>query len=156
MRKILKTYALTVLMLVAVVDIESLVAQRGVGFKAGMGWTTMSDNLLGDNPFFDKGGWSAGFYAVKSFDTQTAIQCEAVYVRTGAQWEGADYQLDYIQFPVMFKFCSQEIEDRIGFLMGIYGAARVREFSFLVADFHLPADRSKPYRASMHDDQPST
>ncbi len=95
--------------------------------RFGMGWMTMSDNLLGDNPFFDKGGWSAGFYAVKSFDTQTAIQLEAVYVRTGAQWEGADYQLDYIQFPVMFKFSSQEIEDRIGFLMGIYGAARVRE-----------------------------
>ncbi len=71
-----------------------------VGIKAGATFATITDVAGLSN----KTGFLAGAFATIKFSDKIAIQGDLLYSQQGAEFDGGEFDLDYINFPIVFKY----------------------------------------------------
>lgn len=98
----MKIHLITILTFL-VIAVGSVSAQNGnIGTKIGINsYTIANDN----GPGFDsKIGLHAGLLAHFHINRQFGIQPEVVYSMQGAKYDGTNFNLDYINVPVMLQY----------------------------------------------------
>lgn len=120
----MKIYLITILTFL-VLAVGSVSAQTGnIGTKIGMNsYTIVNDS----GPGFDsKIGLYAGLLAHFHINRQFGIQPEVVYSMQGAKYDGTNFNLDYINVPVMLQYMFDngfriQAGPQIGFLVRAKG-----------------------------------
>lgn len=71
-----------------------------LGIKFGANYSTISDASGLDN----KTGFHAGAFAALKFNDKVALQGELLYSQQGAKFSPGDFNLDYVNVPVIVKY----------------------------------------------------
>lgn len=71
-----------------------------LGVKAGANFSTISDA----SSFSNKTGFQAGIFAGIKFTDKFGIQADMLYSQQGAEFKGGDFDLSYINVPVVIKY----------------------------------------------------
>jgi len=71
-----------------------------VGIKAGATFATITD--IPDTS--TKTGFLAGAFVTLKFSDKIAIQGDALFSQQGTEFDGGEFDLDYINFPIVFKY----------------------------------------------------
>jgi hypothetical protein len=69
------------------------------GIKAGVNFSTLSDAAAFDN----KAGFVGGIFAGINFNDKWGIRADALYSKQGAKVTGGDFDLSYLNIPVVIK-----------------------------------------------------
>lgn len=108
------------ILLVIVAFTATQINAQGIdlGIKAGANFSTFHDASGLDN----KTGLLVGAFAAVKFNDKFAIQPEILYSQQGADSDLGDFDLDYINVPVMFKYkligpLNVQVGPQFGFLV---------------------------------------
>jgi len=71
-----------------------------VGIKAGANFATLTDV----DDVSTRTGLLIGAFVTLKFTEKMALQGDLLYSQQGAEFDGGDIELDYINFPVVFKY----------------------------------------------------
>lgn len=112
------------------------------GIKAGANFSTLNDAKDLDN----KTGLQAGIFLGVKFNDNFAIQPEVLYSQQGADSDFGDFNLDYINVPVMLKYyliggLNVQVGPQFGFVInddlpnadGIEEKLKTNDFDFSAA-----------------------
>lgn len=90
-----------VLVVVAVMfGISSQAQGIDLGIKVGANFANITDA----SNFDSKTGFVAGAFLGLKFSEKFAIQPELLYSQQGAKLDGGDFDLSYVNIPIMFKY----------------------------------------------------
>jgi len=71
-----------------------------LGIKAGVNFASISDASGLDN----RTGFVAGFFVGGKFNDKIGIQADLLYSQQGAEFSLGDFNLDYINVPIVLKY----------------------------------------------------
>lgn len=71
-----------------------------LGIKAGANFANISDA----SDFSNKTGFQAGIFAGVKFTDKVGIQADMLYSQQGAEFDGGEFDLTYINVPVVLKY----------------------------------------------------
>ena len=84
----------------ALLSIPSQAQGVDLGVKAGVNFANITDA----SGFSNRTGFVAGFFVGGKFNDKLGIQGELLYSQQGAEFELGDFDLDYVNVPVIVKY----------------------------------------------------
>lgn len=111
---------IVLLVIVALTATQINAQDLDLGIKAGANFSTFNDAKHLDN----KTGLQAGIFLGVKFNDKFAIQPELLYSQQGASSKFGDFDLDYINVPIMLKY----------YLIGGLNVQAGPQFGFVIND----------------------
>lgn len=109
---------LSLLLFVMTLSYNSFGQGLDLGIKFGANFSTISDA----SGLSNKTGFHAGAFAAIKFNDNVALQGELLYSQQGAKFAPGDFNLDYINMPVIVKYylvrgLNVQLGPQVGFLV---------------------------------------